>query len=174
MKEALEWIKDIGLAIIIAAVVLFFLKPIIVQQESMQPNFYEDDYLIISKQAYTLFGDEEYGDVIIFKTILPYDEGEEKFLIKRIIGVPGDTIEITNGYVFRNGEMIEEPYVEDYGVSGEMAPIVVEEGKLFVMGDNRAVSQDSRSQTIGQVDQDAVLGKVILRIFPFDRIKAFS
>ena len=70
MKEALEWIRDIAIAILIAALVLIFFKPIIIQQESMQPNFYSGDYVIVSRQAYNLFGDIEHGDVIVFKSTL--------------------------------------------------------------------------------------------------------
>ena len=173
MREALDWIKDIAIAIIIAVVILSFFKPIIIQQESMQPNFFSGDYVVVSRQAYTLFGDVEHGDVIVFKSDLLDEEGNPKHLIKRIIGVPGDTIEIVEGTVIRNGEKLDESYISEEGMSGEMAPVIVEEGKLFVMGDNRRVSQDSRSQTIGQVEQDTIVGEVVLRIFPFNRFKLF-
>ena len=145
MKEAWGWIRDIAIAVVIAAVLLFFFKPIIIQQESMQPNFYSKDYDIVSKQAYKLFGDMERGDIIVFKSSLLDDNGKPKYLIKRIIGLPGDTIAIEDGYVILNGQTIQEPYVAEQGMSGEMEEITVEEGKLFVMGDNRYVSQDSRS-----------------------------
>lgn len=174
MKEALGWIRDIGIALVIAAIVLTFFKPIIIQQESMQPTFYSNDYVIISKQAYTLFGEVEHGDVIVFSTDLLDTEGNTKHLIKRIIGLPGDTIEIKMGYVYRNGEKIDEPYVNEQGLSGEMGPVIVEEGKMFVLGDNRRVSQDSRSSELGQIDQEAIVGKVVLRIFPFNKIQTFS
>lgn len=173
MREALDWIKDIAIAIIIAVVILSFFKPIIIQQESMQPNFFSGDYVVVSRQAYTLFGDVEHGDVIVFKSDLLDEEGNPKHLIKRIIGVPGDTIEIVEGTVIRNGEKLDESYISEEGMSGEMAPVIVEEGKIFVMGDNRRVSQDSRSQTIGQVEQDTIVGEVVLRIFPFNRFKLF-
>ena len=103
MKEAWGWIRDILIAVVIAAVLLFFFKPIIIQQESMQPNFYSNDYVIVSKQAYNLFGDMEHEDIIVFKSSLLDDNGKEKYLIKRIIGLPGDTIELKDGYVVRNG-----------------------------------------------------------------------
>lgn len=173
MREALDWIKDIAIAIIIAVVILSFFKPIIIQQESMQPNFFSGDYVVVSRQAYTLFGDVEHGDVIVFRSNLLDEEGNPKHLIKRIIGIPGDTIEIVDGTVIRNGERLDESYISEKGMSGEMSPIIVEEGKLFVMGDNRRVSQDSRSQTIGQVEQDTIVGEVVLRIFPFNRFKLF-
>lgn len=174
MKEAFGWIRDIVIALVIAGLILVFFKPIVIQQESMQPNFYANDYVIVSKQAYKLFGEVEHEDVIIFKSSLLDASGREKNLIKRVIGLPGDTIEISGGYVIRNGEVIQEAYVAEQAMSGEMEKITVEEGKVFVMGDNRRVSQDSRSPEVGQVSQDDIVGKVVLRILPLDSIKVFS
>lgn len=174
MKEAMGWVRDIVIAIIIAAIILFFFKPIIIQQESMQPTFYSNDYVVVSKQSYSIFGDIERGDVIVFRSSLLDENGDQKSLIKRVIGLSGDTIEIKNGYVILNGVTIQEDYLAEQGVSGEMEQITVDEGKIFVMGDNRAVSQDSRSPEVGQVDQDTVIGKVVLRIFPLDSIRFFG
>lgn len=174
MKEAMGWVRDIVIAIIIAAIILFFFKPIIIQQESMQPTFYSNDYVVVSKQSYSIFGDIERGDVIVFRSSLLDENGDQKSLIKRVIGLPGDTIEIKNGYVILNGVTIQEDYLAEQGVSGEMEQITVDEGKIFVMGDNRAVSQDSRSPEVGQVDHDTVIGKVVLRIFPLDSIRFFG
>ena len=115
----------------------------------------------------------ERGDIIVFKSKLLDDKGEQKYLIKRVIAVGGDTIEIRDGYVYINGEQIDEPYVAEQGISGEMGSVTVEEGKMFVMGDNRGVSQDSRSPALGQVDESTIVGKVILRIYPFDSIETF-
>ena len=170
MKEVWGFIKDIAIAIVIAGILLFFIKPVVIQQESMQPNYYSDDYVIVSKQSYSLFGEIEHGDVIVFKTDMQDVNGKNKNLIKRVIGLPGDTIEIRDGYVIRNGETLNEDYVAQQGISGEMAPVIVEQGKLFVLGDNRGVSQDSRSKEIGQIDQDTILGKVVFRVFPLKRI----
>lgn len=93
MKNVLEWIKDILIAVVIAALILVFLKPIIVQQQSMEPNFHAGDYLLTSRQAYRFFGDPERGDVIVFRSELLDDEGNEKCLIKRVIGLPGDVVD---------------------------------------------------------------------------------
>ncbi len=173
MREAYEWIRDIIIALLIAGTVLLFFKPIVVKQESMQPTFYSNDYVIVSRQAYNLFGDVERGDVIVFKSDLVDENGEQKHLIKRVIAVGGDTIEIRDGYVYLNGEMLDEPYVAEEGISGEMGSVTVEEGKMFVMGDNRRVSQDSRSPELGQVEESSIVGKVVLRIYPFDSIETF-
>ena len=159
MKEIMEWVKDILLAVVIAAVILAFFKPIIVQQQSMEPNFHAGDYLISSRQSYKLFGEPQRGDVIVFKSELLDDNGNEKNLIKRIIGLPGDVIEITDGYVYVNGEKIQEDYLPGQGISGEMDAITVPENQLFVMGDNRENSLDSRE--VGCIPLKEVLGKVV-------------
>lgn len=139
----------------------------------MQPNFYSGDYLITSRQAYRLFGQPERGDVIVFKSHLYDEKGKQKNLIKRIIGLPGDTVEIKNGDVYINGELLQEEYVAEQGLSGEMEAVTVPEGRLFVMGDNRRVSQDSRSPEVGTIEMDSIVGKVVLRLYPFNQIKVF-
>jgi len=171
--EIKEWIRDILIALVIAGLILVFFKPIVVKQESMQPTFYSDDYVIVSRQAYSIFGEIKHGDVIIFESDLMDLKGNPKILIKRVIGLPGDTIEIKDGFVYLNGQKADEPYLSEMGMSGEMKKVTIQEGKIFVMGDNRRVSQDSRSAAIGQVDQERVVGKVILRIFPFNSIRLF-
>lgn len=173
MKNILEWVKDILIAVAIAALILVFLKPIVVQQQSMEPNFHGGDYLITSRQAYRLFGEPERGDVIVFKSELTTDDGEQKCLIKRIIGLPGDVVEIKDGYVYINGEEIDEPYVKEQGISGDMEALTVPENELFVMGDNRGVSEDSRSPRVGTISEDTIVGKVIVRLYPFDSIQKF-
>lgn len=173
MKNILEWVKDILIAVAIAALILVFLKPIIVQQQSMEPNFHGRDYLITSRQAYRLFGDPERGDVIVFKSELTTDDGEQKCLIKRIIGLPGDVVEIKGGYVYINGEEIDEPYVKEQGLSGEMEAVTVPDDELFVMGDNRGVSEDSRSPRVGTISESTIVGKVLVRLYPFNSIKTF-
>ncbi len=173
MKDILGWIRDILIAVIIAAIILAFVKPIIIQQESMLPNFYSGDYVIASRQAYRLFGEPQRGDVIVFRSNLFDENGKQKNLIKRIIGLPGDTVEIIDGEVYINGERIYEEYIAEQGLSGEMDKITVEEGKLFVMGDNRRVSQDSRSPEVGTIDIDSIIGKVVLRVYPFSEMKVF-
>ena len=165
MKNILEWVKDILIAVVIAGVILLFLKPIIIQQHSMEPNFQPGDYVITSRQAYTLFGEPERGDIIVFKSQLLDEEGNEKNLIKRIIALPG--------YTYVNGEKIDEPYVAEQGISGEMDAITIPEGQFFVMGDNRGVSEDSRSARVGTVSEDSLVGKVVLRLYPFSKIEKF-
>ena len=173
MKAIWEWVKEIIIAVIIASVILAFVKPIIIRQSSMEPTFYNGDYVFISRQAYNLFGDPERGDVVVFHTGLQTDGGQDKNLIKRIIGLPGDTVEIIDGYVYLNGEKLDETYINEQGISGQMEPVTVPEGKLFCMGDNRRVSLDSRDESVGCVSRDEILGRVFVRIYPFSEFGTF-
>ena len=96
--------------------------------------------------------------------------GKKKLLIKRVIAKGGDTIAIADGNVYRNGELLDEPYTKDGYTNGGLDETVVPEGELFLMGDNRVVSVDSRSKEVGFVSEDLVIGKAVLRLFPFNKI----
>ena len=167
-QNLLDWIKDIATAVVIALVILYFIKPTLVQEWSMENTLQNNDYLFVSKQHYKLFGhDFEHGDIIVFQSDLKTAVGSDKLLIKRIIAVPGDTIAIHDGYVVLNGQTIMEPYTKDMITYTEMNEVTVPDGYLFCMGDNRQNSSDSRDYRIGMVDQSLVMGKAVVRLFPF-------
>ena len=168
-QNAKEWIVDIVGAIAIALVILFFFKPSIVQEHSMENTLENNDFVFVSKQSYKLFGEMKRGDVIVFQSNLPMEGGGSKFLVKRIIGLPGDTIEIKDGITYLNGEAQEETYTKEGITVGDMNAVVVEEEHLFVMGDNRQNSADSRSIAVGQVPFEDVIGKVVFRVYPLDK-----
>ncbi len=158
-------IKDIVIACIIALVISAFVRPTIVQETSMEPTVEPRDYLLMSRQAYR-FGDLERGDIVIFKSELKLDESHNKLLIKRVIGLPGDTISVQGGEVYLNGEALEEPYIAEGGTPGYMEEITLGDGEVFVMGDHREVSVDSRS--FGPIEEDTIVGKAVFRLWPFD------
>ena len=172
-KEILAWIRDIIIAALIALIILSLFKPIIVQQHSMEPNFYSGDYVIAFKQAYKLSKEPVRGDVIVFHSERKDSKGRDKNLIKRVIAVEGETVEIRGGYVYVNGDKIEEPYVLEQGISGVTEKVVVPEDCLFCCGDTREVSVDSRKDEVGFVSKDQIVGKVIIRLFPFNSIQTF-
>lgn len=163
-KEIFEWVKDIAIAVVIALIVVQFIKPTIVKESSMEPNFYENNYLFLSKQAYA-FKEPKMGDVIVFESEMKMDNGDNKLLIKRVIGLPGDSIDVTEGKVYVNGNIIDEDYIKDPDTPGQINGLVVPEGELFVMGDNRRVSIDSRE--LGCIKQEKIVGKAFLRLYPF-------
>jgi len=168
-KIALEWIKDILIAVIIAVVIIQFIKPTIVKESSMEPNFYSNDYLFINKMSYKIH-DIKRGDVIVFHSDLLTESGQKKLLIKRVIGLPGDQIDIHNGKVYINGKLQLENYIKEQYTIGSIDGLVVPKGKLFCMGDNREVSIDSRYEEVGCVKESKVVGKVVFRLYPFNKI----
>lgn len=174
MSEDLkEWIKDLAIAVVIGLILIQFIKPTIVKEHSMEPTLQENNYIFLSRQAYTLFGEPEYEDIVVFHSDLKTVDGKEKSLVKRIIGLPGDTISISDGIVYRNGEALEESYTKDGYTASEMDEIIVPEGMVFAMGDNRQNSIDSRDPSVGCVAIDKVIGKAVLRLYPFNEITLF-
>ena len=159
------WVRDIGIAIIVGIVVLQFFRPVVVQEYSMEPTLENADYLVLAKQAY-LFANPQYGDIIVFHSKLVDAVGTEKNLIKRIVGLPGDSIRVEDGSVYRNGEKLEEDFTKEGHTAGSMNEIVVPSGAVFVMGDNRNHSRDSRDDAVGFVAEEEILGKVLLRVLP--------
>ena len=161
------FLKDLIIAVFIAIVIIQFIKPTIIKESSMQPTLYENDYIFLSKQAYSLFGDPEYGDIIVFHSDIDTGDGKKKDLIKRIIGLPGDIITVADGVVYRNEEPLKETYImEDY-TTGQVVEYEVPEGMMYVMGDNRRVSLDSRSEDVGPISMDEILGKAVWKVYPF-------
>ena len=167
-KEIFEWIKTIVISIVIAMVITAFIRPTLVKGYSMYPTLDEYDYLIINKIPYMLH-EPERGDIVVFKSHLKTMEGKEKDLIKRVIGIPGDAIQVSGGKVFVNGQLLEEPYINGNFTSGELL-LEVPNDTLFVMGDNRENSLDSRDEKVGAVSIDTVRGKVLVRLFPFTKV----
>ncbi|MCI5721466.1 MAG: signal peptidase I [Firmicutes bacterium] len=162
-----DFIKDLIIAVLVAVVLIQFIKPVIVRESSMENNFIEGDYLIVSKQSYS-FGEVKRGDVVVFKSELLDEKGNEKLLIKRVIGLPGENVQVTDGKVYIDGIEIEEDYIKDGTTNGEV-DVTVPEDEYFCMGDNRLVSIDSRDESVGCVPAHELLGKVVLRAFPFKK-----
>lgn len=171
-------IVDILIALLLAGAVLYFIRPTIVKQTSMEDTLHENDYMIMYRQAYKKHGPER-GDIVIFQSSLTDEEsGNDKLLIKRVIGLPGDEIMIKDNQVYLNGAAYYEDYLRDgytpaFERPAEGETYTVPEGYYFCMGDNRAGSVDSRRVEVGDVPLEAIKGKVVIRLFPFNQIKTF-
>ncbi|RDY24102.1 signal peptidase I [Romboutsia maritimum] len=167
-KEIYEWIKTIGVALVVAVVIIQFIRPTIVNGESMYPTLEDKDYLIINRMAYKL-GDPTKGDIVVFGTDLEQENGDKKDLVKRVIAVEGDHLKIKDSKIYINGKLIDEPYIHDNYTTGDI-DTDIPKGKIFAMGDNRENSMDSRMSQVGLVDEHDLVGKVMIRLFPFNSI----
>ena len=163
------WIKDIIIAGVIALLIMTFIKPTIVKESSMQPTLYSNNYIFLSKQAYR-FSEPKTGDIVVFHTELTTDEGQEKLLIKRVIALAGDIVTVADGKVYVNDVLLEEPYIFEKETTGYIDKLMVPEGEIFVMGDNRRVSIDSRDSKLGCIEINKIVGKAVFRLYPFNSI----
>ncbi|WP_124726302.1 signal peptidase I [Staphylospora marina] len=166
-----EWSVAIVSAVAISFVIRFFLfTPYEVHGASMEPTLKGDELLIVNQWIYKV-KKPEYGDIIVFK-----NKEENRDFIKRVIGLPGDVIEFKGGEVYRNGQLLDEPYIIESAKHrqnhGEQRREVVPPGKLYVMGDNRLNSKDSR--TIGPISMEEVIGRADVVILPVKEMRLLT
>jgi len=164
LKGGLLLLRDIAIAVAVLILILQFYKPTIVFEHSMEDTLHPEDYVFLAKKAF-VFGEVKHGDIVVFESDLLDERGGPKSLIKRVIGLPGDKIEVKDEEVYRNGVLLSEPYIKD-GVTPGSVSVEVPPGAYFVLGDNRQVSMDSRNAAVGFVTQERIKGKVIYRLFP--------
>lgn len=156
---AREIVETIALTLIIFLVIRFAIQSYRVSGTSMVPNLQNNEYVVVNKMAY-LFHPPERGDVIVFH----YPLDTTKDYIKRVIGLPGDTISYDSTTVTVDGTVLKEPYISQ-AANSEGKTLVVPQNDYFVLGDNRPVSDDSRSW--GFVPKDDLVGKAVLVYWPF-------
>ena len=166
-EEAKDWIISIAAAVVMALLIRTFIVELyIVDGPSMRPTLQHEERLVVSKFIYKL-RDPERGEVLIFR----YPRDPSRDFIKRVIAIGGDTIEIRDGRVYLNGKMQTEDYILEKTRS-EYPKVTVPEGTVFVMGDNRNNSDDSRFADVGFVPFDLIKGKAVLIFWPLDKLQA--
>lgn len=164
-----DWILPLGIAVLLAlSIRTFVAEARYINSESMLPTLEVNDRVFVDKIFYKKEGLKR-QDVIIFAP--PPEALTRDDYIKRIVGLSGDEIWIHDGHLYINGELSEEVYVKE-AITGEFGPVTVPEAQLFVLGDNRNNSSDSRSW--GFVPVENIKGKAILRFYPFGRIGALN
>ena len=189
-KRILSGLMECMLYVVIVLVCIFIIPKYVVQRTevsgpSMESTLQDEDNILVEKLSYR-FGEPKRFDVVIFYHFFDdeYAEAGEKivhdktneesydFYVKRIIGLPGETVQIVGDTIYINGEPLEENYGKDpitfEGVAAE--PIKLGKDEYFVLGDNREVSQDSRYEEVGNVKKELIVGKAWLRVYPFNKL----
>ncbi|MGQ0847705.1 MAG: signal peptidase I [Actinomycetota bacterium] len=181
----------LAIALAVAVVIkTFLIQPFFIPTESMLPTIEINDRVMVSKLNYQL-GEPQRGDIVVFVSPFNNEIDTETFpeavlrhileavgirtasaddLIKRVVAIAGDEVEILDGSLYLNGTVVPEPYLLEQSTMADYGPEVVPAGSVFVMGDNRLVSYDSRR--FGPIRIDHILGEAVVRIWPFDRFGA--
>lgn len=170
-QAIIGWIKSLLFAVILASLVrTFIFAPYIVDGASMEPTLHNNEKIFVYK--FKPFNDFNRGDIVIIK-------GPDENYVKRIIGFPGDEIEMINDELVINGKVVKESYLSENRktakalgsrLTGDFGPLTVPKGQLFVMGDNRLYSKDSRNG-LGFIQQDNIVGKSKFVFFPFENFR---
>ena len=179
MKKVLRELFSTGLYLLVvllltSLVIRYIGQRTMVEGISMEPTLYDGDNLILYKVTYR-FSDPKRFDIVVF----PFKYKEKTNYIKRIIGLPGETVQIDEyGCIYINGEILPESYGKEIISSDRIGlayePIVLGEDEYFVMGDNRNHSTDSRTEVVGNVKRSEIIGRAWLRIWPFSRFGFIS
>ena len=146
----------------------FVVERISVKGFSMEDTLHDKEQLIMEKISYK-FGEPKRFDIVI---LMPYGKDIDEHYVKRVIGLPGETIEIKEGLIYINGKLLKEDYGKEIILDGGVAsePISLCEDEYFVMGDNRNDSGDSRDEGIGPIKKELIEGKVVFRIWPLNKL----
>ncbi|MBE5962851.1 MAG: signal peptidase I [Lachnospiraceae bacterium] len=155
----------IGIFLCVILLQRYVVQPVEVDGRSMEATLYNADHLLLEKLSYR-FSDPERFDVVVFRH---YEDGVESYYIKRIIGLPGETVRIEDSVIYINGEVLVEDFGKDDTIrfSGiAIDEIIIGEDEYFVLGDNRNNSKDSRDPEVGLVSRESIAGRAWVRIWP--------
>ncbi|MBQ3602118.1 MAG: signal peptidase I [Lachnospiraceae bacterium] len=181
-SKVISGLCELLLYVVIALVCIFIIPKYVVQKTevsgpSMESTLHNEDYILLEKLSYR-FTDPDRFDIIVFYHFDDEDNQDKSdedaydLYVKRIIGLPGETVQIIGETIYINGEPLEENYgkdpITDPGIAKEL--IVLGEDEYFVLGDNREVSKDSRSKDVGKVKRDLIVGRAWVRLYPLDKI----
>ena len=167
LRNVAEWIAIAGGALLVAFLIkTFLLQAFYIPSLSMAPTLKVNDRVLVNKLSYDLH-DVHRGDLVVFES--PPNEGSQtKDLIKRVIGLPGETVESSEGHILINGQVLDEPYLGPDVMTGPLEKITVPPDHLWVMGDNRPNSRDSRF--FGAIPESLVIGRAFIRVWPVTAI----
>jgi len=172
LKEFLSYVVWLlGVWVTVQLIIHFVGTFSVVDGDSMQPTLYDKEYLWVDKLSYH-FKEPERFDVVIFPIMY---RGRENHFVKRIIGLPGETVYIDEkGVIYIDGEVLAEEYgkeaIAEYNRYRAKEPLTLGEDEYFVMGDNRNHSSDSRVESVGNIERSRIIGKAVVRLWPFNKI----
>lgn len=188
VRTVLEWVVVIAVSVVVALVIRTFVaQAFYIPSESMEPLLQRNDRVVVDKLTYD-FDDISRGDVIVFEKPADAPGSDIADLIKRVVGLPGETIVIDGGSVYIDGALLEEPYLTDGTFTGQGSgtpqpgatgiaqrcgvpdPCIVPDGYVFVMGDNRSNSKDSRWTDLGYISDEQLVGRAFVRVWPLSRL----
>lgn len=172
-RGAIEWVLVIAGALAAALLIKTFLfQAFFIPSASMEPTLQIGDRVLVNKLSYK-FGDIDRGDLVVFKRpdLAAESAAVVRDLIKRVIALPGETVEARDGAIYINGKKLDEPYLPKGTLSENLPGQVVPAGRIWVMGDNRTNSRDSR--VLGPIDIDTIHGRAFVRIWPLGEFKLF-
>ncbi|MBH5318941.1 signal peptidase I [Paenibacillus sp. GSMTC-2017] len=170
-KLLVDWLKTIVTALVIVLVLHYFVFNLsTVQGDSMKPTLEENEWLFVNKIVY-LIGSPNVGEVIIMKDPNGVP-GKEKFFVKRIVGMPGDRIEISGQKLYRNGNLVDEPYTDTLIEDMDYGPEVISDGHYFVLGDNRHAGASEDSRSFNAVPKKLIQGRADFILWPIGKIEA--
>ena len=159
-----EIIESVAIAVILAVVIRFFLfQPFYIPSGSMEPTLKPDDRIIVNKFTYR-FSQPKRGDVMVFK----YPRDPKRDFIKRVVGLPGENLEIKDSVVYINKKAVPQPFLDPGLRFGSFGPVDIPDGNYFMMGDNRNNSEDSR--VWGTLPRENIVGKAMFIYWPLSRI----
>ncbi len=161
-----EILESVIVAVLLAFIIRFFLfQPFYIPSGSMEPTLKKGDRIVVNKLTYRL-GEPKRGDIIVFK----YPVNPKRDFIKRLIGLPGETIEVKDSKVYIDGKVLEQPFLpKKFTYNSNFGPVKIPENEYFMMGDNRNNSEDSRYW--GTLPDENIIGRAIFVYWPFDRTK---
>jgi len=163
VRSAVEWVAIVATALLAAFLIkTFLLQAFYIPSPSMEPTLNVRDRILVNKLSYRLH-DVRRGDIVVFERP-PNEVGTVRDLVKRVIGLPGETVEGREGQVFVDGEALPEPYLPDGVTTGAFGPEVVPPGRYWVMGDNRGNSSDSR--VFKTIARSKIIGRAFVRVWP--------
>ncbi len=161
-----EYLECGAIAVVLAVLIITFVaQSFVVEGSSMEPSLHHGQRLLVNKFVYR-FGPPDVGDVVVFR----YPGNPSEDFIKRVVAVGGSEVEISQGHLYLDGEPLEEPYIKE-PPAGEFGPVEVPEDKIFVLGDNRNNSKDSRYPDVGFLQKDEIVGRAVFIYWPPDEME---